>query len=70
MKMVNDIVHRDPQEIADSLLNTAIKVSQDKSAVTPYALTSQKEDNKRWHHSGGKPDDITIVVGVIDSKYT
>lgn len=52
-----------PKELARKITNFALKRSQSRLAVTPFALERQKAGNIEY--IGGKNDDITVVVAYI-----
>jgi protein phosphatase PTC7 len=56
--------NKDPEtfcvELARELVETAAKMSIDKRFLSPFAVKAHKWNKK---YTGGKPDDITVVVG-------
>ncbi|KAM3711816.1 hypothetical protein ACB098_01G137800 [Castanea mollissima] len=52
----------DPEQVARAVAESAYQISLDKNATTPFMLASSK--SKR-HRSGGKVDDITVIVAYI-----
>jgi hypothetical protein len=61
VEVVGNITTKDPQQIANNLLTKARDVAFNNWAKTPFAEAAGR-------YSGGKLDDITIVVGVIKPK--
>ncbi|KAI7862737.1 phosphatase 2C-like domain-containing protein [Spinellus fusiger] len=58
----------DPQAISDALAFRAKGVSEDRdNPSSPFQLRAMDEG---MYYQGGKPDDITVVVAVVDTKYT
>jgi len=57
-----DIVYKteNPQDIADAISAASFARSESKTEETPFALSAA-----RWGYEGGKPDDITVVVGRV-----
>ena len=51
-----------PKEVAWSLAQEAYHISLDREAVTPFMEECRKAGKS---HSGGKPDDITVIVSRI-----
>ena len=60
MELVNN--SRERENIALLLSSEAFKASQDQLNDSPHAL---KARNAGFFYSGGKPDDITVIVAVI-----
>lgn len=52
----------DCTELAQELVDTALKRSLDRNTDSPFAVLA-KENDIMW--SGGAPDDITVIVGVV-----
>ena len=52
----------DPAQVARAVAESAYQISLDKNATTPFMLASSKS---RRHRSGGKVDDITVIVAYI-----
>lgn len=50
--------------LARQLVKIAFEYSMDRHVVTPYSIAAQNEFDMIFN--GGKKDDITVVVGVID----
>lgn len=48
--------------VARAVAESAYRISLDKNATTPFMLASSK--SKR-HRSGGKVDDITVIVAYV-----
>ena len=59
--LVNSII----QQIADSLLFMAKQNSESRNIKSPFSETARLFGK---HHSGGKIDDITIIVGAVTSS--
>ncbi|XP_017255264.1 probable protein phosphatase 2C 55 isoform X1 [Daucus carota subsp. sativus] len=57
----------DPQMIAWRLAEAALYNSMDKFADTPFARASRENGG---NHSGGKIDDITVIVALILQDYS
>lgn len=53
----------DSKEIAKLIANSAFKASQDTENITPFAEAARKAG---MYYKGGKPDDITVVVGRVE----
>lgn len=57
----------DPQlgskDIAKLIATSAFKASQDTENITPFAESARKAG---MYYKGGKPDDITVVVGRVE----
>lgn len=53
--------------IARDLLKLAFDKSLSKDGTTPFALAASEELNMAY--SGGKQDDITVVVGMIEEGH-
>ena len=51
----------DPRAAADCIATKADTLSNDKQHFSPFA--KQAVEAKKEHIMGGKPDDITVVVG-------
>ena len=52
----------DPAQVARAVAESAYQISLDKNATTPFMLASSKSNR---HRSGGKVDDITVIVAHI-----
>ncbi|KAJ4831680.1 hypothetical protein Tsubulata_051591 [Turnera subulata] len=52
----------DPEEIAWSVAQQAYFVSMDRQALTPFMNASR---NAQRNHSGGKQDDITVIISCV-----
>lgn len=50
------------QRIADGLVNAAYRASVRTDTNTPFSVEAQRAGK---FHVGGKPDDITVIVGII-----
>ena len=55
-----------PDRVARCLGDLALKYSANKSADSPFSVHAREEGLK---HPGGKPDDITVVVGQVKITY-
>ncbi|KAH0986467.1 hypothetical protein GBA52_013644 [Prunus armeniaca] len=60
-------VGRDCEELASAVANLALFNSLDKYSVSPFQMEAEKAGLK---HSGGKIDDITVVVAQIVASST
>eukprot|EP01124_Arcella_intermedia_P033188 TRINITY_DN7883_c0_g1_i2.p1 TRINITY_DN7883_c0_g1~~TRINITY_DN7883_c0_g1_i2.p1 ORF type:complete len:118 (+),score=29.15 TRINITY_DN7883_c0_g1_i2:224-577(+) len=63
--MLNSIKKGKCSGIAQDIANKAFVNSRKKNIVTPFAKLA-KEHNVSW--SGGKPDDITVLVAKVVNK--
>ncbi|OII72318.1 protein phophatase 2C [Cryptosporidium andersoni] len=69
---------RNPQVIAEKLGKEACQISLDPHHLSPYAINLAKYLNQRnidcqnfekpIYYTGGKPDDITILIGIVEHK--
>jgi len=51
--------------LAEALKARAVEVSHDSAADSPFALNARRAG---FWYSGGKPDDITVVVGTVQRR--
>ena len=54
--------HNDTHEPAEALLNMCVRFAENPDHYSPYA---QRADEEGFFSSGGKCDDITIVVAKV-----
>ncbi len=54
---------RDDKKLAQNIARKAQKLSLDKNYISPF---SKKSRENNIYRSGGKPDDITVVVSRIN----
>lgn len=52
----------DPKVLATQLVHAAVEKSRDIHYVSPFAKSAAMH---RLRHSGGKPDDSTVIIGVV-----
>jgi protein phosphatase PTC7 len=62
LKIVEEHKGESVREIADSLANTAFKLSINEKYKSPFAVGARKAG---FYYLGGKSDDITVVVGKV-----
>jgi len=62
LKIVEENRGESVREIADSLTNTAFKLSINEKYKSPFAVGARKAG---FYYIGGKSDDITVIVGKI-----
>ena len=51
--------------MANSLAGKAFRLSSDQNYMSPFAVNARREGIAI---TGGKPDDITVIVSTISSK--
>lgn len=56
----------DPFRVAQRLVMNASKTSLDRSSITPWSMAYRRRG--RDHYTGGKPDDITVILGRIGKR--
>ena len=62
-KTMANVLHSDPQQMADALLKRAREVAEDsRFASSPFQNRAIQEG---FYYQGGKVDDITVLVGII-----
>lgn len=54
-----------PQETVDSMVALAVRLSQSAQHDSPFA---KKARQNQLQFSGGKPDDITIVLATVERE--
>lgn len=56
----------DPYRVAQRLVMDASRIATDRNSVTPWSMALRKQG--RDHSTGGKEDDITVILGRIGKR--